>query len=105
MTREKRDEIDGTLPQRTRDRIAEAYRTAAESYCQKWEELQGRQAEARSFESVPGLARRCRSAGLSAQNIAYLALAGESTVRRALSRDLYSPEVLATIRQQLGDQG
>lgn len=105
MTRAKRDGIDGTLTPRIRERIEEAYRTAAESYCQRWEELQRRQATARRYVEVPGLGDRVRDAGLSAMDLASLAMAGESTVRRALRRDLYSPAVLEAIRARLGEHG
>lgn len=104
MTREERDGLDGTLTPRIRNRIADAYRTASESYCRKWEELQRRQAKARYYVEVPGLRSRFRAAGLSPMDIAARAMAGESTVRRALRLDLYPPEVLAAIRQRLGDE-
>jgi len=105
MTRTERDHRDGTLTPRIRARIQEAYRTAPASYCRRWEELQRRQATARCYLEVPGLASRFRAAGLSAMDVAGLAMAGESTVRRALRRDVYSPEVLAAIRQRLDDRG
>lgn len=103
MTRAERDDIDGTLTPRIRERIEDAYRTAPTSYCRRWEELQRRQATVRRYVEVPGLGGRCQAAGLSPMQVAALAMAGESTVRRALRRDLYSPEVLAAIQQMLGD--
>lgn len=105
MTRAERDNRDGALTPRIRARIQEAYRTAPEWYCRRWEELQRRQATARCYVEVPGLANRFRTAGLSAMEVAGLAMAGESTVRRALRRDLYPPAVLAAIRRKLGDEG
>lgn len=105
MTREERDRLDGILTPRIRARIADEYQTAAASYCRRWEELQRRQAKARYYLEVPGLGSRVRAAGLSPMDIAALAMAGESTVRRALRRDLYSPAVLEAIQRKLGDEG
>ena len=105
MTRAERDELEGTLSPYIRGKIAEAYRTAPEWYCRRWEELQRRQATARCYVEVPGLGSRFRAAGLSPMDVAGLGIAGESTVRRALRRDLYSPEVLAAIRRKLGEDG
>jgi hypothetical protein len=48
---------------------------------------------------------RFRAAGFTAMDVAELGMAGESTVRRALRRDLYPPEVLEAIRARLGEDG
>ena len=95
----------GALTLRIRARIQEAYQTGPQAFQKKWEAEQERQRGAPAYIHVPGLAQRFAEAGLSQAEVAAKALVAQSTVRRALRRDLYSPEILAAIRELLGDEG